>query len=99
MTLEPREYRIADTALGFEAYLAICSDQPLAFGGLRVAPNVDAPMVTHLARCMSAKLAYHGVPVGGAKAGIRCSPAQAADPAVVRSFTSAFERWLRTEVI
>ena len=46
----------------------------LSFGGFRFSPTVTREEVEHLARCMTQKLALHGSPVGGAKAGLRCDP-------------------------
>ena len=46
----------------------------LAFGGFRFTPTVTRSEVERLARCMTWKLAGHGLPVGGAKAGLRCDP-------------------------
>ena len=46
----------------------------MSFGGFRFSPSVTREEVERLARCMSHKLALHGHPVGGAKAGLRCDP-------------------------
>ena len=46
----------------------------LAFGGCRMTPDVTRDEVEELARCMTLKLAAHGSPTGGAKAGIRMDP-------------------------
>lgn len=46
----------------------------LSFGGTRFSPTVDAAEVAELARCMTWKLHAHGLPVGGAKAGLRVAP-------------------------
>ncbi len=43
-------------------------------GGLRYAPNVDLGEVTALAMLMTWKCALMGLPYGGAKGGVRCSP-------------------------
>src|SRR5213594_2890667 len=43
-------------------------------GGLRYAPDVDLGEVTALAMLMSWKCALMGLPYGGAKGGVRCSP-------------------------
>jgi glutamate dehydrogenase (NAD(P)+) len=47
----------------------------LAFGGTRFAPDLTRHEVAELARCMSWKLAAHGMPTGGAKAGLAVDPA------------------------
>ncbi|WP_265304001.1 Glu/Leu/Phe/Val dehydrogenase dimerization domain-containing protein [Verminephrobacter eiseniae] len=46
----------------------------LSFGGFRFSEGVSRDQVTLLACSMSWKLAAHGLPVGGAKAGVRCRP-------------------------
>jgi glutamate dehydrogenase (NAD(P)+) len=43
-------------------------------GGLRYAPDVDLGEVSALAMLMSWKCALMGLPYGGAKGGVRCSP-------------------------
>jgi glutamate dehydrogenase (NAD(P)+) len=43
-------------------------------GGLRYAPDVDLGEVTALAMLMSWKCALMGLPYGGAKGGVRCTP-------------------------
>src|SRR5688572_2541660 len=43
-------------------------------GGLRYAPDVDLGEVTALSMLMSWKCALMGLPYGGAKGGIRCTP-------------------------
>jgi glutamate dehydrogenase (NAD(P)+) len=66
---------IEDAAAGFGAYLVVDpSDKDISFGGTRIDPSVTKDMVVALADNMSLKLAGHGSPVGGAKAGLRASP-------------------------
>ncbi len=73
--IQPRVIEVIEPSLGLEGYLAIDTVQNgIAFGGLRVDPTVTRGMVVDLARRMSLKLAPHGAPVGGAKAGLRGSP-------------------------
>lgn len=70
-----QEIAIQDDKAGFEAYLVIdASDRDISFGGTRIDPSVTKEMVADLADNMSLKLAVHGSPVGGAKAGLRASP-------------------------
>lgn len=70
-----REIVIEDAATGFGAYLVVnSSDRDLSFGGTRIDLSVTRDMVAELAENMSLKLAGHGSPVGGAKAGLRASP-------------------------
>jgi glutamate dehydrogenase (NAD(P)+) len=70
-----REITVKDDDSGFEAYLVVDStDKAISFGGTRVDLCVTREMVVELAANMSLKLAVHGSPVGGAKAGLRASP-------------------------
>lgn len=46
----------------------------LSFGGFRFSEGTSRDQVALLARSMSWKLAAHGLPVGGAKAGVCCRP-------------------------
>jgi glutamate dehydrogenase (NAD(P)+) len=70
-----REIAVQDDETGFRAYLVVdSSDKDLSFGGTRVDPAVTLDMVVDLAENMSLKLAGHGSPLGGAKAGICASP-------------------------
>jgi glutamate dehydrogenase (NAD(P)+) len=70
-----REIVLEDEAAGFGAYLVVnSSDRDISFGGTRIDASVTREMVVELAENMSLKLAGHGSPVGGAKAGLRASP-------------------------
>lgn len=70
-----QEIAVKDDATGFEAYLVVNpTDRELSFGGTRIDTCVTRAMVVDLADNMSLKLAGHGSPVGGAKAGLRASP-------------------------
>jgi len=70
-----QEIAIEDADSGFAAYLVVnSSDRELSFGGTRVDLSVTRDMVFELAENMSLKLAVHGSPVGGAKAGLRAAP-------------------------
>jgi glutamate dehydrogenase (NAD(P)+) len=72
---DQREIAIEDDDAGFGAYLVVRpSERGLSFGGTRIDPSVTRSMVAELAENMSLKLAVHGSPVGGAKAGLRASP-------------------------
>jgi glutamate dehydrogenase (NAD(P)+) len=93
-------HRILDEALGLEAYIAV--DEPgerLTFGGLRVAPSVTSETMARLARGMTQKFAIHGVPIGGAKAGIRCTAEHAHKPEVIRAFAIQAAALLKSNVI
>ena len=50
-----------------------------AHGGVRVAPNVDVPMLASLARRMTLKFGFVNLPNGGAKAGVLGDPEGPAD--------------------
>ncbi len=70
-----QEIAVEDRDTGFAAYLVIdASDKDVSFGGTRIDPSVTRDMVADLAENMSLKLAVHGSPVGGAKAGLRAAP-------------------------
>lgn len=93
-------HRIFDEALGLEAYIAV--DEPgdrLTFGGMRVAPSVTPETMGNLARCMTQKFALHGVPIGGAKAGLRCTAEHAHKPEVIRAFANQAAALLKRNVI
>jgi glutamate dehydrogenase (NAD(P)+) len=70
-----REIVVEDQDAGFGGYLVVnASDRAVSFGGTRIDMSVTRDMVFELAENMSLKLAGHGSPVGGAKAGLRASP-------------------------
>jgi glutamate dehydrogenase (NAD(P)+) len=70
-----REVTVEEAMSGFAAYLVVeASDKDISFGGTRIDMSVTRDMVFDLADSMSLKLAGHGSPVGGAKAGLRASP-------------------------
>ena len=71
----------------------------LSFGGFRFSPDVTRAEVERLARCMSHKLALHGHPVGGAKAGLRCDPRGADMEDLLDRFAAATGEVLRTHAI
>ena len=78
----PRVIEVIEPSLGLEGYLAVDTVRNgIAFGGLRIDLSVTRSMITDLSRRMSLKLAPHGAPVGGAKAGLRGSPT---DPRLAR---------------
>lgn len=60
---------------GVTGWLVIdCLQNGLSFGGFRFSPSVTLGEVKNLAQTMTWKLASHGLPVGGAKAGLACRP-------------------------
>lgn len=56
---------------------------PSSAGGTRLAPDVTEQEVAQLARAMTYKFAALGAPMGGAKAGVRADPTDAASRAQV----------------
>jgi len=69
------ELVVKDDVEGMSAFLVVdASDQEFSFGGTRVDAAVTCDMVAELAGNMSLKLAGHGSPLGGAKAGVRAAP-------------------------
>ena len=72
---EHRELVVKDDTGDLSAFLVVdASDQEFSFGGTRVDAAVTRDMVAELADNMSLKLAGHGSPLGGAKAGVRAAP-------------------------
>lgn len=74
-------FEVVDLDAGVEGWLVVDTTRSgLSFGGFRFSPQVSRLEVSELARAMTWKLAGHGLPVGGAKAGLRCD---ARDPDLV----------------
>lgn len=72
---EHHELVVKDDTGELSAFLVVdASDQEFSFGGTRVDAAVTRDMVAELAGNMSLKLAGHGSPLGGAKAGVRAAP-------------------------
>jgi glutamate dehydrogenase (NAD(P)+) len=68
----PAVLEISDPEIGLTAWLAVDSILEHHFcGGLRMLPDVSASELTLMARAMTLKLGFLGLPHGGAKAGIR----------------------------
>lgn len=90
------EATVRDPALGVEGYVvvwntAIASGGPLAGcgkGGTRITPQVTLDEVKMLARTMALKNAAAGLPLGGAKSGLRLDPAAA-------GFEKQYRRFVR----
>ena len=69
----PAVLEISDPEIGLTAWLAVDSILEHHFcGGLRMLPDVSASELMLLARAMTLKLGFLGLPHGGAKAGIQC---------------------------
>lgn len=85
---------VRDEAAGLEGWVAI--DRTVrgqSSGGLRVSPTVDAGELARLARVMTLKYGFLGMPKGGAKAGIRFDPE--GDPDRVLDLLARFGRAIR----
>ncbi len=80
--------RVGGEALGFVAIDSTVGGR--SCGGLRFAPDVDEAEVRGLARAMTLKYGFLGLPQGGAKAGLRRDPE--APPAERRERLAAFAR-------
>jgi len=69
-------------------------------GGLRMLPDIDAEEICGLARAMTLKYGFLGLPQGGAKAGVRGDP-EAPEPdrrALLERFAAGMSRLLRDEL-
>lgn len=95
-----REISLEDEDTGFAAYLVVePSDRELSFGGMRIDTSVTREMVADLAKNMSLKLAVHGSPVGGAKAGVRMSPDDPRLPQFLHRFAQMCRELLTSTTI
>jgi glutamate dehydrogenase (NAD(P)+) len=87
-------------ALGVPAWLVIDRlNNGLAFGGFRFNDSVSLDQVGLLASTMSWKLAAHGLPVGGAKAGVRCRPDHPRIDAILAELAFAWREPLSNHAI
>jgi glutamate dehydrogenase (NAD(P)+) len=85
---------------GVPAWLVVDRTQGgLAFGGFRFTDTVDFQQVSLLASTMSWKLAAHGLPVGGAKAGLCCRPDHPKIDAILKDLSIAWYEPLSERVI
>jgi glutamate dehydrogenase (NAD(P)+) len=90
------EATVRDPALGVEGYVVvwntgISAGGPLegcAKGGTRIAPHVSLVEVKMLARTMALKNAAAGLPLGGAKSGLKLDPS-------ARGFEKQYRRFVR----
>ena len=90
-----QEIAVEDSNAGFGAFLVVnSSDRDISFGGTRIDVSVTREMVVDLAENMSLKLAGHGSPVGGAKAGLRASP----DDPRLKEFLNEFAQRCREQL-
>lgn len=89
------KFTIADKILG---YLGVDSSiNGRACGGLRYLIDVDAEEIAGLARAMTLKYGFLGLPQGGAKAGILAGSGESVDDRKKRleAFGKAIEPWLK----
>jgi glutamate dehydrogenase (NAD(P)+) len=71
------ELTVRDHALDCEGYVVVWNtleEGGIAKGGTRVTPNVSLDEIKMLARTMALKNAAAGLPLGGAKSGVRADP-------------------------
>jgi glutamate dehydrogenase (NAD(P)+) len=98
--ITPQQTVYATVTHGVSAWLVIDRiNNGLAFGGFRFTDTVDLEQVKLLASTMSWKLAAHGLPVGGAKAGICCRPDHPKIDAMLKDLASAWREPLSERVI
>jgi glutamate dehydrogenase (NAD(P)+) len=65
-------HHISNKNLDYDAWVSIDSlRNGMSFGGCRFYPGLTAAEVIKLSQCMTQKLLLHGLPVGGAKSGLR----------------------------
>jgi glutamate dehydrogenase (NAD(P)+) len=93
-------YEFVDPKTGVNGWLVVDTlVNGMSFGGFRFQKSVTAAQVAELARCMTWKLAAHGLPTGGAKAGLAIEPHDPRVGEVVARFAKAMETPLREEAM
>jgi glutamate dehydrogenase (NAD(P)+) len=93
-------YRFIDPETGVNGWLVVDTlVDGMSFGGFRFQESVTAVEVAELARCMTWKLAAHGLPTGGAKAGLAIRPDDPRVEDIVTRFAKAMEIPLREEAM
>jgi glutamate dehydrogenase (NAD(P)+) len=91
-------HTIIHKELGLRGYLAIDSTVNGIFsGGVRMAADVSPGEIIQLARIMTLKYGFLGLPVGGAKAGIAADPAMPGEKKklMLEAFGRAIEPFLK----
>jgi glutamate dehydrogenase/leucine dehydrogenase len=93
-------FELHDKELDFDAYICVDSlRRGLAFGGCRFDLSVTKDVVVQLAQCMTWKLAAHGLPVGGSKAGLRVNPKNPRIGEILKKFAQAAKHLLAEKVL
>ena len=88
-----------DEAANLQGYLVIDSTvNGRCFGGVRMASDLSPDLLTEVARAMTLKFGFVGLPVGGAKAGIAADPEMPQDrkQQLLKSFGQALKPFLQT---
>jgi len=70
----PHTFQITDSSVGLKAWITIDSlVNNRCCGGLRMLPDISDLEIKELAKIMTLKFGFLGIPNGGAKAGISCN--------------------------
>ncbi len=90
---------IIDGGKNIQGYLAIDSTiNGRSYGGLRIAPDITPATLAELARVMTLKHSFLGLPLGGAKAAIVADPEAPLEEKrrLLKAFGGALEPFLKT---